>query len=426
MSPGGQSWRRTICVAAAALAWMATPGRAGAQSAPPLTDDDFRLDLNQGPVLGSTRVVGLGGAYTSIAEGAVGLPFNPASAAHRAYYSESRFDWDLSIDFLIPGIFQSSDFDYDNNGRSATSASIAYSAGALIQYGSFGFGIAVRGQMFDFQRGASRAFNVALALFDLSVAYALFDHQVIVGAGLRVGMFDMRAEPNREKLLELRAAGGRGGVLVRPKALPLRIAAMIASSLTSGSDHVCTSARCPDGFLLPDSVAMPWEVRLGASYRIGPGTYNPAPSFEGARKRSAPSSAPAQASASSMERRYRGGRYLLFAVDLLLQGRVDNAIGTDGFFEQIRERSGTSWTFSPRLGVESEIFRRRLRARLGSYFEPSRFAADDRIGRLHGTFSFDLRLFDFRLWGPRSLTLASAVDVAERYSNLSFSLGFWH
>ncbi len=74
--------------------------------------------------------------------------------------------------------------------------------------------------------------------------------------------------------------------------------------------------------------------------------------------------------------------------------------------------------------MESEVWRRRLRLRAGAYYEPARFAASS--GRFHGTFSCDLRVFDFSLWGDRSVRVGAGFDLAPRYSNIAFTAGFWH
>ena len=63
-----------------------------------------------------------------------------ASVGHRTYYSVDRFDWDLGFDFLIPGLFQGDDFDFDNNGRTASSDAIALLFGGQIQYKAWGIG----------------------------------------------------------------------------------------------------------------------------------------------------------------------------------------------------------------------------------------------------------------------------------------------
>src|SRR5689334_16632403 len=48
-----------------------------------LATSSYGVDLFQGPVLGTSRVTGLGGAFTAIAEGTEGLAWNPAAASWR-------------------------------------------------------------------------------------------------------------------------------------------------------------------------------------------------------------------------------------------------------------------------------------------------------------------------------------------------------
>jgi hypothetical protein len=422
-----------------------------AQPHPVLTQSDFDIDLHQGPVLGSTRVVGLGGAYTAVAEEAVGIPFNPAAVAHRTYYSNTRFDWDLGLDFLIPGLFQSSDFDFDNNGRSGSTGSIVWSAGGQIQIGALGFGLYARGQTFEVSSGGSepRDFPIGLWLLQASVGYALFNHQLVVGGGIRLGIFmvELRGAQlgQNETLFQQNAVGGEAGVIFRPSRWPVRLAASFSSPLSSATPKECTADQCPQGFVMPRGVALPWEVRLGAAYRFGATPFNRTPVLPKKKPKRKPKKkppgqrplteppealpAPPEPAAPSepepdLDRDYRGGFYVLVSAEVGLTGSVDDAIGTDGFFDQVREQSGQNLSVSPRMGVESEVIRRRLRLRAGTYLEPSRF--EDGSGRFHGTFGFDLRLFDFSLFGARSLRFSSSADLASRYSNLLLSLGFWH
>jgi len=413
------------------LLLLAAP--AAAAPLPPLTTSDFDLDMFQGPVLGSTRVIGLGGAYSAIAEEAVGIPFNPATPAHRTYYSQGRFDWDLAFDFLLPGLFQPESFDFDNNGRGASVDTIALSMGGQIQYRSFGVGLYVRGQLGDnLELGSpARSYDVGLWLVQVAVAYAFLDHQLIVGGGPRLGLFNLATtiDNKAQSIYQVQALGGEAGVLIRPTGWPVRLAASFSSPLSSEAPKECAT-ECPGGFILPRGVALPWEVRIGASYHYGAVPFNRVPVFpkKAKKKRGAPVSQPASPPAPSAppdpEQSYRGGFYLLVSAEVGLTGGVDEAIGTDSFLEQVREPAGGSLSVSPRLGVESEVWRRRLRLRGGSYWEPTRFSGAS--GRIHGTFALDVRLFDFSLWGPRSLRFSSAVDLASRYSNLSLSLGFWH
>jgi hypothetical protein len=248
-----------------------------------------------------------------------------------------------------------------------------------------------------------------------------------------------------------RVVGGEAGVVVRPKRWPVRLAASFSSPLSSNAQKECGD-DCPAGFVMPQDVALPWEVRIGAAYRFSARPFNPVPVFPKKKKNKnvprqqqtpttteevpdarpgppkadqrAAASQPAKPAERDFDRDYHGGFYILVAAEVGLTGGVEDAIGTDALFEQVHERAGESLSVSPRLGLESEVWRRRLRLRAGTYWEPSRF--EGHSGRMHGTFAIDVRLFDFSLFIERSLRFSSAVDLASRYSNLLFSIGFWH
>src|SRR4051794_28796517 len=83
-SPGRA--RRSAC--AACLSLLVLANYASAQSKPALTGRES-IDLVPGPVLGSGRVVGLGGAYAALAVGADGAAWTPAAYATRVL-------WDLN------------------------------------------------------------------------------------------------------------------------------------------------------------------------------------------------------------------------------------------------------------------------------------------------------------------------------------------
>ena len=70
-----------LATACALAALLAAP--AMAQKYPPITSRDFNIDLYQGGVLGSPRLIGMGGATTALGEGATGTLGNPAAAAMR-------------------------------------------------------------------------------------------------------------------------------------------------------------------------------------------------------------------------------------------------------------------------------------------------------------------------------------------------------
>jgi hypothetical protein len=133
------------------------------------------------------------------------------------------------------------------------------------------------------------------------------------------------------------------------------------------------------------------------------------------------------------ELRHRNGlralsrRYLLLSVDTLLTGATDAGVGLDSFLSQVRQTSGRNPSLSVRFGAEGEPIQNRLKLRVGSYLEPSRFA--DSAARLHATLGLDLRLFAWDVFGlvdEFDLRITAALDLAERYRNFGFSVGIWH
>jgi hypothetical protein len=83
---------------------------------------------------------------------------------------------------------------------------------------------------------------------------------------------------------------------------------------------------------------------------------------------------------------------------------------------------------SPRLGVESEVIPHHLRLRAGSYYEPALIAGTR--SRVHGTGGFDVRLFEWSVFGLMEpfdyWQLSVGADAARSYLNTAFSIGFWH
>src|SRR6478672_3195507 len=82
----------------AAVAWPSVAradGPLGARGTP-IQTSDYTLDLFQGPVLASSRVTAMGGAYAGLAEGAEGIPFNAAAASQRNAYSTTATDYELN------------------------------------------------------------------------------------------------------------------------------------------------------------------------------------------------------------------------------------------------------------------------------------------------------------------------------------------
>ncbi|MHC5036969.1 MAG: hypothetical protein ACYTHM_06625 [Planctomycetota bacterium] len=387
----------------------------------PLTDGRYRIDLNLGPVLGSTRVIGLGGAYASIAEGAAGITYNPASVAHRPRYSYEWFAWDLTFDYIAPGSLHGEHFDFDNNNRSLPSRMHTVHMGGQFQIGSFGAGCFIRIMSHDFNNVGTpaRDFHADLGLVQIPVGYGLFNHQLILGCGLRIGylrIYELGGVKNR---FTASMFGFESGALLRPAVLPFRFAVVLhtpmRANVETDSDAGMGTPFYPPG----KGVAIPWELRFGVSWFLNRRKYNESPAFM---------NPPTEVSRVGGEGRSplkpSSGFSFLVSFELVIIGKAEDAIGIDGFLEQVNERAGRQVSFSPRLGVETEVWPDRLRVRSGLYWEPSR--ADDYDGRLHAAFATDVRVLEFFLFGKHSLQASVAMDFAPRYSTISFSLGFWH
>ena len=109
-------WR----IGATLAALLALPRRAEAAGPLPgpgerIQTSDYSLDLFQGPVLAGSRITGLAGAYSALAEGAEGHSFNAAAPVVRTPYSMRRTDWDATAGVTFPSSVSGTDF--DNNGR---------------------------------------------------------------------------------------------------------------------------------------------------------------------------------------------------------------------------------------------------------------------------------------------------------------------
>ena len=105
----------------------------------------------------------------------------------------------------------------------------------------------------------------------------------------------------------------------------------------------------------------------------------------------------------------------------------DPAVRIASFLDQKLEPFGRSVTVMPRFGIEAEPLPDRVRARIGTYLEPSRFPEGN--ARQHLTCGADIKLIPFDAWGLFGATtwrLSFAVDLAPRYANWGVGIGAWH
>src|SRR6187401_3532272 len=118
----------------ALLSALATHARAQADMEQPRTIDTVR-----GTIRGSTRFIGLAGAFVAIADDTEGVPINPASAAVRLPYSWDAFSFAFGVDFSIATWLPKNDV-YNSNGGT-DGGSLFGSLGLLVNYRHAGFGL---------------------------------------------------------------------------------------------------------------------------------------------------------------------------------------------------------------------------------------------------------------------------------------------
>jgi hypothetical protein len=422
---------------------------------------DYELDLVTGPVLGSGRVVGMGGAYTALATGIEGGAYSPASYAARTPWETDWFEWNGTID-LRPSVLRNTDFDNNGQAGAAYGDLLLTTLGIGLQFGELGLGAVLNVQDYDARE------NVGLNVLslDVGVGYMLAGGAVVVGLGVRRVEFEMTDGSDGDSSF---SAGGilpTAGALLQPAGQPWRIG--VATRMPAVSDQVreCVAAS----LFLPTRVHSPWELQIGFAWQFGPrplnrrwinphdeadalrdamlarrerrardqlaheaqirrmsmsrerqpprvaelgpdaalfAVWDDAPSdprwwqLERVRRADEERELVARLEEIQQERerelRARSRRYLLMAAELIFVGTTENGVGIESFLSQRRQASGREITVGLRFGVEGEPIPNWLQMRAGTYLEPSRFERG--TYRAHGTLGADLRLFSWDMFG---------------------------
>ncbi len=395
-SPQLDLWARAGLAAAVVAAGL-LPGSAYGQATDP---PSYRLDTTRGPVASSSRIVGVGGAFTGIAEGVDAASLNSAALANRPERSTSWFDYDFSLGFsLTPG----SQVDLDGDGRAVGDSSDLnlVDFGLSLQFDTLAIGILVK--LISYQ--ADEIDLVAQQDVKLGVAYAFGDGELLVGTGINVRSINVGAGDGGQ---EWDGPSIDVSLLWRPELLPFRVGAQVRFGTAMVREDANPAFVLAQGEVR--AVNAPVELAVGASYFI----------------------------AADPERRYntslRQGhgkvsdaldsdlRYVLLTSDVVVTGATRNAHNVEGFVAGAPRRAGGTVTAAWHVGVESELVSNLLRARLGGYLEARR-VHDGHATRPHGTGGMELRLF--RLW-EWQLKVSIAADIAAGYQNILFGIGFWN
>jgi hypothetical protein len=418
---GGAVRRCVVALLCAGVLAVAPAARA--QDAEPVTPRPERLYFNPGTLLGSARVVALGGAYVGISEGAAGFPSNLSALAHRSASLEKDWDLGVTLSWLDLPFTGGRKRDLDNDGRPDESEDNRQLLGALLlQYKRFGVGFALRNSVVTYCATAacstdSERIRVSLTQSVLAGAVAFGQDDFILALGLYAAQASFRLSSGGDEL-RYGDTGVEVDMLYRPHGRAWRLGVTVRPEVVADWREEPGQAPVLADRRLFGAVVAPAVLSLGASWRFGEGAerYN---RLSPAARRQLVVEGDALPVPAEESRDAPAGRWLLSAQVDLISG-VDNAVPVRSFASTAEtELVGHTSEFAPRIGVEHDTVPGMIRLRAGVYAEPSPF--DGRPARLHATGGFEV--FVLRYWEDWAIT--AAFDLARRYTNVGVSVGFW-
>ncbi|MBW2404769.1 MAG: hypothetical protein JRF42_13405, partial [Deltaproteobacteria bacterium] len=275
------------------LLWAPAP--AASQLGPdgsPITTSNYSVDLTRGVVISSSRVVGLSGAATSLAQGVEGGLQNPAAVAYRGPQWPDWYDYWLAFGVTYP--FESGDF-YNSGGVLENPGNISQDGlvflipGVYWQMWNLGIGLTIDAQLIKLSvRNPSTMQDETLRLrfttFHLQGGYGFLDGQVILGAGLRI--LRQRSFASSQLIsggdtYDTLGLGAELGVMFRPHHKRWSLGGSFFPEMSTGLRRRGNVQATPDGdivvggFYLPRVTTIPTTGSVGFSYQFGPRPTNP-------------------------------------------------------------------------------------------------------------------------------------------------------
>ena len=276
------------------VAWLSQV--ASAQLGPdgtPITTSDYTIDLTRGVVVSTSRVVGLSGAATSLAQGVEGGLQNPSAVAYRGAQWPDWYDYWLALGVTYP--FQAGDF--YNSGQAVGSpeqinddTTLFLIPGAYFQMWNLGIGLTIDAQFVKLQLAPGPTTNVQDTLrlrfttFHIQAGYGFLDGQLIVGAGLRILRQRSYVSPDFSSdgdLYKTLGLGAEVGVMFKPHDERWSLGGSLFPEMATGLRNRGNVTQTPDGdivigdFYLPRDTRIPTTGSVGFSYQFGPRPSNP-------------------------------------------------------------------------------------------------------------------------------------------------------
>ncbi|HYI01560.1 hypothetical protein [Hyalangium sp.] len=410
---------RTLVLLTFAAVLAVAPGAWGQEEPLPDEPRQERLYVNSGALLGSTRMVAIGGAYTGIAEGTAGFSSNLATLAHRAPQLDRDWDVGVTLSWLDVPLRERRGQDLDNDGlpdEAPGSSQLLF--GLLLQYKEFGLGTFLRTRTVTYcatlECLEDDSVSVAVTQSALAGAMALGQDEFIVSLGIYTALATLSHGDEEWNY------GGTGlslDLLFRPQARPYRVGISVRPQVVGGWKQKEGQAPVLAGRAIYSAVVAPATLSLGASYRFGEGAERYNRLSPAARRQLIASGATNVSPEESPDA--PSGNFLVSAqIDLI--SSVESAVAlrsVTAFSEP--EPVGRTALFQPHIGAEHDTWPGRVRTRLGVFVEPSSF--EGQAPRPHLTGGFEL--FLFRYW--EDWAVSASFDLARRYANVGFSVGFW-
>lgn len=286
--------RAMSCLLLMAAGWV--PAAAVAQLGPdgaPITTSDYAIDLTRGVVIGTSRVTGLSGAATSLAEGVEGGLQNPSAVAYRGPQWPDWYDYWLALGTTYP--FKSGDF-YNSgrvvgdSGQIADDSTFFLIPGAYFQMWNLGIGLTIDAQFVKIEGAIDPVtmeqdtLRLRFTVFHLQAGYGFLDGQLIIGGGLRIlrqRTYLSARLPSDGDSYQTLGLGAELGVMFKPHHKRWSLGASLFPQISTGVRERQDGSQTPDGdivvgdFYVPRSTRIPTIGSVGFSYQFGLRPANP-------------------------------------------------------------------------------------------------------------------------------------------------------
>ena len=271
------------------------PAQAEGQLGPdgsPITTSNYSVDLTRGVVISTSRVIGLSGAATSLAQGVEGGLQNPSAVAYRGPQWPDWYDYWLALGVTYP--FEAGDF-YNSGqvvgdpGKITDDTTVFLIPGAYWQMWNFGIGLTIDAQFIKLQGVRNpvtmeqETLRLRFTTFHIQAGYGFWDGQLIVGVGLRIlrQRTFLSSRAISDDLYQTLGLGAEVGVMIRPHHRRWSLGASIFPEISTGIRARGDVTPNPDGdivvggYYVPRATRLPTTGSAGFSYQFGPRPTNP-------------------------------------------------------------------------------------------------------------------------------------------------------